>query len=550
MDKNPIVSQPIVDLVVAKNETTTTVDLFQHFDDPITTGKVARFELIDSSLGGGVTNVLLFDQDGAGAPKTVANFSNYVEGGDYLNSIIHRSVPGFIIQGGGFTVNDLAIGQVVADPAVVNEFSQDRSNLRGTIAMAKLGDDPNSATSEWFFNLADNAENLDNQNGGFTVFGEVLTDGDLAPVDAIASLPIIDVSSTNSAFTDLPVITDNLENPGVDTDANLARYSKISIEQQDELKFEVLGNSNPDLLGVSVDKGKLALDYIEGQSGTAEISVKATDLLGDSIEDTFVVTVEDLATTEGQNILGTNADDTIDGGEGNDTLRGAEANDSIFGIGGNDWLSGWIGNDFIDGGSGVDSLTGGSGDDTIFGGADQDTIYSEIGNDISRGNVGDDYLGGGFGNDKLSGDEGNDTLRGGASNDTLSGDGDNDMLQGGNWDDTLNGGVGDDMLQGDGGYDGLDAGAGNDTLMGGLGVDLFTGGGGSDTFVIANEKNSSWILDFEAGIDKIGLADGIVYEDLAIGGTNSTFVGYKGTNIAILPDFAPAGLTKASFEPF
>jgi peptidyl-prolyl cis-trans isomerase A (cyclophilin A) len=49
------------------------------------------------------------------------------------------------------------------------------SNLRGTIAMAKLGGDPDSATSEFFFNLADNSENLDNQNGGFTVFAQVIS---------------------------------------------------------------------------------------------------------------------------------------------------------------------------------------------------------------------------------------------------------------------------------------------------------------------------------------------------------------------------------------
>ena len=96
MDANPVVSQPIEDLIVAENGNSTTVDLFQHFDDPFTTGRVARFELADSSLGGGVTNVLLFDQDGAGAPATVANFVNYVEDDDYINSIIHRSVPGFI----------------------------------------------------------------------------------------------------------------------------------------------------------------------------------------------------------------------------------------------------------------------------------------------------------------------------------------------------------------------------------------------------------------------------------------------------------------------
>ena len=189
----PLVSQPIEDITVPESNTASTFDLFQTFDDPFTTGQIASFEFADSSLGGGVTNVLLFDQTEAGAPATVSNFLNYVNDGDYNNSIIHRSVPNFIVQGGGFTVNpdDPAATppEIPADDPVVNEFSADRSNTRGTIAMAKLGDNPNSATNQWFFNLGNNSENLDNQNGGFTVFGEVLTQEDLAPIDAIANFP-------------------------------------------------------------------------------------------------------------------------------------------------------------------------------------------------------------------------------------------------------------------------------------------------------------------------------------------------------------------------
>ena len=293
MVTNPVVTQPLEDLVVNQNANDTTVNLTEHFDDPLTTGRVATFELADNSLGGGVTNVLLFDQDGAGAPATVANFVNYVEDGDYTNSIIHRSIPGFIVQGGGFTINELAVSLVPADDPVVNEFSADRSNLRGTIAMAKLGNDPNSATNQWFFNLADNSANLDNQNGGFTVFGEVVGDNDLTAVDAIANLPTINATGANPAFTDLPVIAEDPNNPVVESDANLVRYSNISVNQQEELKFEVSSNSNPELVDVSLTGGELTLDYQEGQTGTADIKIKATDLLGDSVEDTFTVTVND-----------------------------------------------------------------------------------------------------------------------------------------------------------------------------------------------------------------------------------------------------------------
>ncbi len=110
----------------------------------------------------------LFEEE---TPETVANFLNYVNDGDYANTFIHRSVAGFVIQGGGFTFIDGERQSVPTDPPVVNEPGI--SNLRGTIAMAKLSGDPNSATSQWFINLADNAENLDGQNGGFTVFGQV-----------------------------------------------------------------------------------------------------------------------------------------------------------------------------------------------------------------------------------------------------------------------------------------------------------------------------------------------------------------------------------------
>lgn len=292
---NPIVTQPLDDIVAIENAADTTIDLFQHFDDPFTTGQIASFELFDTSLGGGVTNVLLFDQEGAGAPVSVANFLNYVNDGDYVNSIIHRSVPDFIVQGGGFTVEEFQVEEIPTDPPIVNEFSPERSNLRGTIAFAKLGGDPDSATSQWFFNLGDNSANLDTQNGGFTVFGEVLSEADLAPVDAIANLPIFDGNGffNQSAFTDLPLIVEDPDNPIVDSDENFARYRNITVSQANELEFAVVSNSNPDLVNLTIDQGQLLVDYSPDQSGTAEIVIRATDLLGDSIEDTFLVTVED-----------------------------------------------------------------------------------------------------------------------------------------------------------------------------------------------------------------------------------------------------------------
>jgi cyclophilin family peptidyl-prolyl cis-trans isomerase len=144
----------------------------------------------------GAIDIKLFD---AAAPVTVANFLSYVESGAYNYSFIHRSVPGFILQGGEYVLNPSShqISSIARSTPVVNEFSSSRSNLRGTIAMAKVSGDPNSATSQWFFNLADNNANLDVQNGGFTVFGQVV-EKSMSAVDSIAALPL-----SGNVFTQL-----------------------------------------------------------------------------------------------------------------------------------------------------------------------------------------------------------------------------------------------------------------------------------------------------------------------------------------------------------
>ena len=298
----PIVTQPLNDFTVVPNTTDTRIDLFTNFDDPSTSGLIARFDLYNTNLGGGTTELLLFDQPGVGAPITVQNFIGYVERNDYLDSIIHRSVPGFIIQGGGFAIDGIgtATGNglletvtVITGPAIQNEFSLDRSNLRGTIAMAKIGGDPDSATSQWFFNLADNSTNLDNQNGGFTVFGQTLSEADLAPLDAIAALPRFNATQVfgQSAFGTMPLnLTDSNE---LTSDNQLVRYEDIIVFSRPELTFTILNNSNPTLVNASIEEGELILDYSNNQVGTAEITIQATTLLGESTQDTFVVTIED-----------------------------------------------------------------------------------------------------------------------------------------------------------------------------------------------------------------------------------------------------------------
>jgi len=145
------------------------------------------------------------------APETVENFLAYISSGRYDDTIVHRSVPNFVIQAGGYLANPLGTA-IEKDPVVPNEFS--RSNVRGTVAMARLGGQGNSATSEWFVNVVNNTQ-LDFVDGGFTVFAEVISG--MSVVDAISNLPRSDQrGSLGGAFGELP-LTDQ-DSDGVDAD--------------------------------------------------------------------------------------------------------------------------------------------------------------------------------------------------------------------------------------------------------------------------------------------------------------------------------------------
>ena len=144
------------------------------------TNTIVRFEIQRGTNSLGRMDVELFDQD---KPETVRNFLLYTYSGAYSNTFLHRCAPGFVVQGGGFSVTNplgtnrfSAFLEVTNFGRLTNEFlvGPRLSNTLATIAMAKVGGETNSATSQWFFNLGDNSANLDNQNGGFTVFGRVL----------------------------------------------------------------------------------------------------------------------------------------------------------------------------------------------------------------------------------------------------------------------------------------------------------------------------------------------------------------------------------------
>ena len=123
--------------------------------------------------------------DSVKAPKTTANFLNYVNSGFYNGTIFHRVIDGFMIQGGGFTPD---LVQKPTNAPVVSEAQNGLKNDTYTIAMARTSD-PDSATAQFFINVKDN-EGLNYPNAmgnGYTVFGKVISG--TQTIDAIRKIP-------------------------------------------------------------------------------------------------------------------------------------------------------------------------------------------------------------------------------------------------------------------------------------------------------------------------------------------------------------------------
>ena len=140
---------------------------------------------------------IVIELDEQAAPVTVKNFLGYVEAGFYDGTIFHRVIPGFMIQGGGFT--EQMTRKETRDP-IINEAKNGLSNMRGTTAMARTSN-PNSATSQFFINHSDNEflNYIDENKAGYAVFGKVTEGMDI--VDAIASVK----TATRNGMDDVPV---------------------------------------------------------------------------------------------------------------------------------------------------------------------------------------------------------------------------------------------------------------------------------------------------------------------------------------------------------
>ncbi len=270
----PAVVNPLSDLFLTAGTAATIVPVAGVFTDP-DVSSAARLTTDFGSID------FAFYQDAA--PQTVANFLGYLGRGDFVNTMFHRSVPGFIIQGGAFRA-DATASAVATQAPVVNEPCI--TNLAGTVAMAKVGGNPDSATNQFFINLGDNAANLDGQNEGFTVFARVAGNG-MSVAQAIAALPIKNFSTTNGALTDTPV---NISPPPAGTvtydPTKLVRISAASVVAPLAL---AVSSSDPTVATASVSGTDLAVTPVS--PGTATLTLTATDLDGQATATSLQVTV-------------------------------------------------------------------------------------------------------------------------------------------------------------------------------------------------------------------------------------------------------------------
>ena len=287
------VGVPFSDQVISSSGPIT-VSVEGVFEDTKVSGTVVKFE----------TNAPLADNDfyvelTGNTPFTNANFLSYVNSGAYDNSMFHRSVSNFVIQGGGFEAPTIAADQPGSDPIAIPTTGTVQNepgnlNTRGTIAMAKLGDLPDSATNQFFFNMADN-EFLDTQNGGFTAFGDVLGSG-MTVVDAIGSKRTYDASAyySNTALSELPLWNVNQDNIILPND--FVKIENADVVTESALFTYSASSSDPAKLTASFNgNGDLVLTPVGDATDTVNVTVVATSSLDNSTaSDTFSVTLEEV----------------------------------------------------------------------------------------------------------------------------------------------------------------------------------------------------------------------------------------------------------------
>lgn len=155
---------------------------------------------------------LTLELDAERAPVSVENFARYTRAGHYDGTIFHRVINGFMVQGGGFTPD---LKQRPTQKGIANEWKNGLKNKRGSIAMARVGGDPDSGTSQFFINVVDN-DFLDRpqpDGAAYAVFGRVTEGMDV--VDKIRSV----ATSTQRGMADVPKVAVMIESVRIIEDA-------------------------------------------------------------------------------------------------------------------------------------------------------------------------------------------------------------------------------------------------------------------------------------------------------------------------------------------
>jgi len=157
------------------------------------------YVLMTTSLGD-----ILLELDGKRAPITVANFLSYTDQEFYDGTIFHRVMGTFMIQGGGFTPG---MTKKATDPTIKNEWRNGLKNTRGTIAMARLGGQPDSASSQFFINVVDNAslDRPERDGAGYAVFGRVV-----AGMETVDTIRVVD-TGMKKRKQNVPIVTVMIE---------------------------------------------------------------------------------------------------------------------------------------------------------------------------------------------------------------------------------------------------------------------------------------------------------------------------------------------------
>jgi cyclophilin family peptidyl-prolyl cis-trans isomerase len=299
----PTVTKPIADVSLTFGSSDL-IDLAANFGSAdITTSQVSMN--ITANGHKMPLNLTLLD---AQTPQTVANFYDYINSGRYNNSIFSRLVSGFVLQGGGATFSGTnpngALKSIPLFPSVANEFGV--SNTTGTLAMAQSGGNINSATDQFFFNLANNVHGAASPAGDlniqkFTVFGKVLGANDQQTLATLATTPVQDMSTSPVAAT-LPTVglsTVPLNNysagasnfPKQTTASNYVLVKSLTIvSRPDFLTYSVVSNSNTSAVIATISNERLSVTALG--SGSAVITVQATDQFGNSVQTSFTVTVQ------------------------------------------------------------------------------------------------------------------------------------------------------------------------------------------------------------------------------------------------------------------